>query len=227
MTNYPPNTFAPGMVSDAFIPDQLIAGHLNLVTDTVVLTGGAALPRGAMLGAFVSAATAVAAAGANTGNGAMGAVTASGAVKEGKYKVQIVKAAANAGDFEVIDPHGLLVGVGSVGVAYNAGGLAFTLADGAADFIVGDSFIITVSALTVKYKLSLAAALDGSQVGEVVLVDNADPSGGDVNVGVYRMGELNASALTLGAGHTVASAKAQLGRRGIFLKTPVSSADPT
>lgn len=227
MTNYPPNAFAPGMVSDAFIPDQLIAGHLNLVTDTVTLTGGAALPRGAVLGAYVSAATAVAAAGANTGNGAMGAVTASGLVQEGKYKVQIVKAVANAGDFEVIDPRGVLVGVGSVGVLYNAGGLSFTLADGAADFIVGDSFTITVTALTMKYKLATTAATDGSQVCEVILVDPADPSGGDVLAGVYRMGEFNASALTLGAGHTVASAKAQLARRGIFLKTPVSAADPT
>jgi hypothetical protein len=227
MPNYGPNTFAPGVVSDAFIPDQLIAGNLQLVTDTVTLTGGAALVRGSVLGETVSAATAASAAGTNTGNGVMGAVTASGNVREGVYQVRISKVVANAGDFDVIDPAGFVVGVGSVGVAFNRNGLAFTLADGATDFALGDTFNITVSALTVKHKLSLRAAGDGSSVAKVILADNADPSGGDISVPVYRMGEFNANALTLGSGHTLDSVKAQLAPRGIFLRTPVTATDPT
>lgn len=227
MVNYTDNAFAPGMTSDAYLPDQLIAGDLKLVTDTVTLTGAAALARGAVLGPVVTAATAVAAAGTNTGNGVMGAVTAAGLAQEGVYQLRLTKAVANAGDFEVIDPRGVLVGVGSVGVAYNAGGLSFTLADGATDFVVGDTFAITVSALTTKYKLSTAAATDGSEVPEVILADAADPSGGDVSVGVYRMGEVNARSLVLGAGHTTTGVKAHLARRGLFVKTPVTAADPS
>lgn len=228
MTNYPPNAFAPGVVSDAFIPDQLIAGHLNLVTDTVTIGGAAALVRGSVLGRYVTAATEVAAAvGGNTGNGAMGAVTASGPVMEGVYTLRITKAAANAGDFAVRDPLGNVIGLGTVGVLFNVGGLSFTLADGAADFAVGDSFTITVTELTEKYKLSAAAATDGSQIPAAILADAVDASGGDKAGGVYLMGEFNGAALTLGAGHTLASVKAALRSKGIFIKSSVSAADPT
>lgn len=227
MPDYKPNPFQPGRVTDVFIPDQLVAGHLNLVTDTVLLTGAAALVRGTVLGEFATAATAVAAAGANTGNGVMGAIVAAGAVREGVYNLRIVRAVANAGDFQLRDPDGDIVGLGSVAVPFSQSGLAFTLADGAVDFVVGDSFSITVTALTSKAKLSLPAAGDGSQVGTCILVDDADPSAGDVQVGVYRMGEFNARALTLGAGHSLASIKAQLARRGIFIKSSVSAAAPT
>lgn len=43
------NPFAPGMKSALFIPDQLIAGTLQLVTDTGTITGGA-YKRGTVLG---------------------------------------------------------------------------------------------------------------------------------------------------------------------------------
>jgi len=227
MTTYGDNAFAPGMTSDAYTPDQLVAGHLNLVTDSVTLTGAAALVRGSVLGVTISAATAVAAAGTNTGNGVMGAVTASGIVQEGIYILRITKAVTNAGDFEIIDPRGIVVGLGSVATAFNQGGLAFTLADGSADYVPGDTFLITVSAPTAKYKLSTSAATDGSQIAEAILADAADPSSADVTVGIYKMGEFNQRALTLGAGQTLTAVKAQLGRRGIFLKNAVSAADPT
>lgn len=226
-TNYGDNPFAPGASSDAYIPDQLIAGDAKIVTDSVLITGAAALLRGSVLGAAVTAATAVAAAGANTGNGVMGAVTASGPVQEGKYKLQVVKAVANAGDFEIVDPRGVLVGIGSVAAAFNQGGLAFTLADGATDFIVGDSFTITVSALTVKYKLAAAAAVDGSQVPVAILADAADATSADVTAGIYLSGEFNERALTLGAGMTLAGVKAMLRRVNIYTKSSNSAADPT
>jgi len=50
MTTYSSSPFAPGAVSDAFVPDQLIAGPLQLVTDTVTLISGQTLTRGAVLG---------------------------------------------------------------------------------------------------------------------------------------------------------------------------------
>ncbi|WP_374572539.1 head decoration protein [Phenylobacterium sp.] len=228
MTNYRDNAFAPGMTSDAYIPDQLIAGDLKIVSDTVTLTGAAALKRGSVLGAVLASAAAVAAAdGGNTGDGAMGAVTVGAGAQDGVYVLQITKAAANAGDFEVIDPAGHVVGVGAVAVAFDAGGLAFTLADGATDFAVGDKFTIAVSSAVVKHKLSDKDAGDGSQIMTCILADDADPSGGDVQAGVYRMGEFNANALTLGTGHTTADAKAQLAQLGIFVKSSVSAADPS
>lgn len=49
MDQFGQNPFAPGMKSSLFIPDQLIAGFLQLVTDTVTVTGGA-YKRGTVLG---------------------------------------------------------------------------------------------------------------------------------------------------------------------------------
>lgn len=43
------NQFAPGVKSSLFVPDQLIAGTLQLVTDTVTVAGGV-FKRGTVLG---------------------------------------------------------------------------------------------------------------------------------------------------------------------------------
>lgn len=81
----------------------------------------------------------------NTGNGTMGTVTVSAGAKEGTYNLEIIEPAANAGKFSVEDPDGVIIGTGTVGVAFSAGGLAFTLADGATDFVAGDGFTIATT----------------------------------------------------------------------------------
>lgn len=82
------------------------------------------------------------------GNGALGAITvdANNPPSAGTYTVRIVKAATDAGDFEVIrDADGALVGVGSVAVAFNNGGMSFTIADGDTNWALGTTIPITVS----------------------------------------------------------------------------------
>ena len=117
---------------------------------------------GTVLGKTLTSGTATAAAASgNTGNGAMGSVTVSGTAMVGQYTLRIIKAASNAGDFIVTNPVGDVVGFGTVGVAFSAGGLAFTLADGSSDFVVGDIIYIAVAG-TVKYKVCKATATDGS-----------------------------------------------------------------
>jgi hypothetical protein len=225
-TNYGDNVQQPSISSEAYIPDQLIAGNLKIVSESVTLTGAAALLRGAVLGKTVTAAG-VATAGTNTGNGVMGAITVGGAAKAGTYKLTITKAAANAGDFEVRDPNGDVIGLGTVAVAFAGRDLSFTLADGATDFVVGDSFAIVVTPTAEKYTLATLAATDGSNVPCAILADASDPSGGDVTAGVYLMGEFNSAALSFGTGLTAALVKSQLRQVGIFLKNAVSAADPT
>jgi hypothetical protein len=95
-------------------------------------------------GTFAATASA-AALGTNTGNGVMGAITVSAGAKQGDYVLTVVEPAANAGAFIVTDPDGIQIGDGNVAAAFSAGGLAFTLADGATDFVAGDSFAITVA----------------------------------------------------------------------------------
>lgn len=142
----------------------------------------ATLKVGAVLGKYVASPTGVAAAVAgNTGDGTMGAVTVTSNknLQLGVYTLRIIKAAANAGDFVVVDPAGDVVGQGTVAVAFSQAGLAFTLADGATDFAVGDSFTITVDG-TVKYKLVEATATDGTEVAAVVLIADKSGNSGDI-----------------------------------------------
>ncbi|WP_411197249.1 head decoration protein [Klebsiella variicola] len=49
MDQFGQNQFAPGMESSLFVPDQLIVGPLQLVTDSGVITGGT-YKRGTVLG---------------------------------------------------------------------------------------------------------------------------------------------------------------------------------
>ena len=129
---------------------------------------------GTVLGKTLVSGSATATAGTNTGNGTMGTVTVSGTAEIGTYTLRISKAAANAGDFVVVNPSGVVVGNGTVAVAYSAAGLAFTLADGATDFVVGDTFTIAVTG-TVKYKRVEATATDGSQKAAAIYVGGVTP----------------------------------------------------
>jgi hypothetical protein len=134
VTSIGANAQVPGIAADAFIPDQLIAGPHQLVTDTVTIASGQVIARGAVLGQ----------------------ITASG-----------------------------------------------------------------------KYVLALSASADGSQTPSAIAADNIDASAGDVLGGIYLAGEFNGNALTLGAGITLAAAKAALRPQSIYVKTAVSAADPT
>jgi head decoration protein D len=146
-----------------------------------ILKSGAKSLVGAVLGQVdAGAATAAAkAGGANTGNGVMGAVTVSAGSMPGVYRLRVTKAAANAGDFEVTDPHGNVVGVGSVAAAFAGGGLGFTLADGSTDFAVGDGFDITVAAGSNKYAPLNTAGGDGSETAVAILWDTVDATSAD------------------------------------------------
>lgn len=147
----------------------------SLCREAVTLYGSAATyVVGTVLGKYLVTPTATSAAGAaNTGNGAMGAITmtAKAGLRKGVYTLVITKAAANAGDFVLKDPDGDVVGTGTVAVAFAQGGFSFTLADGATDFAQGDSFAITVDG-TEKYKIVEATATDGSEVAAAVLIAN-------------------------------------------------------
>lgn len=70
-----------------------------------------------------------------------------------------------------------------------------------------------------KWVLSLAAANDGSQNPRGVLLDAVDATAADAEGVIGRLGSCNGGALTLGAGHTLASIEDELMDRGIVLET--------
>ncbi len=110
----------------------------------------------------------------NTGDGAMGAITVSAGAKIGIHRIVIVEPGANVGTFIHEDPDGILVSKkGVVATAYSAGGLAFTLADGATDFLAGDGFELLVSKASNGNVSSLLVKKNGVPIHEdVSCVDN-------------------------------------------------------
>lgn len=68
-----------------------------------------------------------------------------------------------------------------------------------------------------KYVLSLSASVDGSQTPDLILAEDCNASGGDKQAMAYSRGDFNSAALTLGAGHTVASITEGLRAKGITL----------
>lgn len=82
-----------------------------------------------------------------TGNGVLTFANpaVSAKVKDGVYTAVCVTAAANGGTFRIEDPAGKFIGNAVVGSAFNKE-IKFTIADGSTDFVVGDSFELTIAA---------------------------------------------------------------------------------
>lgn len=101
---------------------------------------------GVVVGATFGATSVGSAAAGNTGDGTITAAPAVAAgAKQGRYVITIVEPAADAGEFTVEDPDGVLVGNGTVAVQFVGGGLTFTVADGAVNFVAGDQFYVDVT----------------------------------------------------------------------------------
>lgn len=221
MTTYGDNPFQPGMVQDEYVPDQLIAGDLKVVTQPITLIGGAALKRGTVLGKTTTQ-NVVGIAGANTGNGTIGSLTAGSGVKVGTYNL----VATSATNFTVTDPEGTALSAATVGTAYSNSGLGFTITAGGTAFVAGDSFEVEVEDSVGQYKKSVSSANDGSQNPCAILVDDADATGGPVEAGGYFMGEFNWNRLIADASWTLPTLRAAMAA-GIFIKSAVSAADPS
>ncbi len=173
--------------------------ELNYCRDVVTAYEAAAKTYavGTTLGRVITSGTATAAADAgNTGTGTFGTITVTAPAKTGKYRVVITTVAANAGTFQVVDPDGVVIGTGTVAVAYSKGGLAFTISD-ATDFVIGDGFTVTVAG-TYKYKIAVETATDGSKdVVALVLEDKTVPITTDTKLAVMVRGPATVSKTAL------------------------------
>jgi hypothetical protein len=147
------------------------------------------------------------AAGANTGNGTctLATVTASPNVpKAGTWVLRCQTAVANGGVFRLEDPDGAIVASGltmTVGAgaasAFEAAGLAFTLTDGAVDFVAGDSFNLPVVANGKLVPFAIAGA-GGAQYPLAVLGYEVSKDGaGDLAVRPIISGKVNRDRLII------------------------------
>ena len=103
---YGDNPQQPGIWAETYVPDQLIAGNLKLVTQPIRIANGATYPRGTVLGRItdfsIDAVAETATGAANTGNGTIGSLSAGVGVLLGSY----VLTATSATEFDVTDPEG-------------------------------------------------------------------------------------------------------------------------
>lgn len=190
--------------------------------DACTVLSGQTLKAGHVVGVVVTGTGTATAGGGNTGDGTMGTVTVGAGAMAGDYTLNIIEAATNAGNFELIDPQGDVAGIGTVAVAFSGGGLSFTLADGATDFAVGDTFNIAVVISTEKQKEWNPANTDGSEIVSGILFDAVDASAADTaGVLVNMDSTVNASELQYFTGADAADkalAAAQLKRLGIKVR---------
>lgn len=196
---------------------------------TLIAGSGAAktIKVGQVLGKVpTGSAVAAAKSGGNTGNGAF-TVDATTPVlpgaKPGIYRVTCIAAAANGGTFRVEDPDGNVLGDVAVGATFSDD-IRFVIADGAADFIVGDAFDVTVSVTAVKYDALNFAATNGLQIAAGVSYDNYTvPDGADLKATAIVRGpaEIVERGLVWPAGATSAQknqALAQLADLGFIVR---------
>jgi hypothetical protein len=215
------NPQQPGITAETFVPDQLIAGNLKLVTEQIRLASGN-LPRGAVLGRVSNNSIQKAAGADNTGNGTLGTVTLGSAPLFGIYTLT----ATAATTFTVTDPEGDAQPNATVGSAYASDTINFTITAGATAFVAGDTFTIEVVEATGDYILSVKSASDGSQNPSAILVSATDATDGPQEAGAYLLGGFNARAITFDESWTLADLRSAMRAFGIFLKSSVSAADP-
>jgi hypothetical protein len=209
-----------GIFSETYIPDQLIAGNLKLVSQPIVLAAGSQLPRGTVLGQQ-SSYSVLPATGTNTGNGTIGTLTAATGAMIGNYSL----VATSATNWTVTNPEGTAMAPATTGSAYSSGGLGFTITAGGTAFVAGDSFTLNMVDSIGSFITCVKTASDGSQVPVAILADYADATNGPVRTGAYVMGEFNVNAISYDNSWTPELLATALRPWAIYLKTVVSAVD--
>lgn len=201
----------------------------NFSRENVMFSQSQSIVPGQIVGAapVVASETASIIIGTNTGNGVatMANPATSQAAIDGDYLLTCTAAATNAGTFSVQTPDGREIGPLTVGVAFNKE-IKLTIADGSADFIVGDSFVVRVGIVFPDGYLFAAlnpAATDGTQnaVGISVYRVVTTPGSTVKSPIVVRNALVAGKSLTWPAGITAAQqaeATQQLRRLGIIIR---------
>lgn len=230
VTPFGDNPSVPFVGAETYIPDQLIAGDMKLVTQTVNVTGNTNLTRGTVMGMVTGGSEGLAgspvAASGNHGNGVISAITFTQEAKVGVYLVEFTAATT----YSVTDPNGvpLVASGGGWGVTAAVQEIAFTFTAGGVAMSAGDEIqIVAAPAATGSYKMARAEATDGSQVPCAILVDQANAAGADCMAGVYLTGEFNGNALIYDPAWTIPQLTALLRRWNIYVKNQVTAQDPT
>lgn len=152
-----PLYFSPNLVDFVLSEaDDFISRDNVVVTQT-----GTAIKSGTILTQVDTGAGVFALDAGATGNPTSGAITVNAAAIPGVYLITFTAATT----FTVEAPNGVTIGTGTLGAAFSAGGLGFTLTAGATPAVVGDMAKITVADGTGKYIVYTAGGAAGPAMG--------------------------------------------------------------
>lgn len=184
----------------------------------VIAKGSGQLITGTVLGLLAVGAALASLEVDNTGNGTIAAGAVGAGAQIGTYRIVFTSATA----FNVTDPSGDAVGSGTVGTAFNTGGVAFTITAGATAFAAGDEGAITIDPGSGKYVPFDPAGTGGAEVAKGILVEDVDATDANKDVAgaaVVRHAHIAPSGLTFKAAATdaqQAAALASLRSQGIL-----------
>lgn len=200
----------------------------NRSREAITVKSGQNLKACAVLATIVSGTVASAAkSGGNTGNGTFTLDATTPLLldaKLGVYTLRCIAAAANNGTFRLEDPNGVVLGdiVMSGGAGTVSEQIKGALADGATDFVVGDGFDITVTAIVEKEVEYNPAGTDGSQIATGILYATVDATSADKRGVAYKRDCEHNGDIVIWKTGTTATQKvkgaADLRRRGIILR---------
>jgi hypothetical protein len=181
--------------------------------NAVVTQTGTAIKSGTILTQVDTGAGAFAMDAGATGNPTSGAITAAAAAIPGAYVITFTAATK----FTVEAPNGVTICTGTLGSAFSAGGLGFTLTAGGTPAVAGDMAKITVAAGTGKYIAYTAGGAAG--VASAILYTGLPADTGDKKVVVFNKDiEVSREKLT----GLDATAEAQLRLVGIKVRGTAS-----
>ena len=221
----------PSLTNNVFVPDQLIAGSHQIVTDTVTIASGQVLTRGTLIGQQTASQYATVATpstvsgGTNAGAETIGSISTGVEVKQGAYRVNLTSTTA----FNVLDPTGELVGTGTVGTAFTSSQINLTVTTGSG-IAANDGFTVLVEASAGSgnqyWVAATATATDGSEIPEnwAILAEDTNTSSTGTNAAtaapVYLAGEFDTQYMTFGTGLTAQGVKNAFRQAGaeIYLK---------
>lgn len=199
--------------------------------EAIIVKSGQNLKACAVI-AFLLTGTSASAAksGGNTGNGTF-VLDATTPIlpyaMEGVYTLRCIEAVTNGGKFQLKDPRG--VSLGTYIIVAGAGGtvtvdnqIKGVLTDAGTDFVVGDGFDITISALVEKAVEYNPAGTDGSQFAAGILYGAVNATSADTRGVAYKRDcEHNADIVVWKTGATSgqkAKGTFDLKQRGIILR---------
>ena len=178
--------------------------------DNIVVTQtGTAIESGTLLTRVDTGTAAFAMDAGATGNPTSGSITVGAAAMAGAYVIEFTAATK----FTVEAPDGTTIGTGTLGTAFNKGGLTFTLTAGGTAAVAGDTATVTVAAGTGKYIVYTANGAAGP--ADAILYQSLPAATGDARaVGFTRDCEVSRFELT----GLDATGEAQLAQKGIIVR---------